>query len=78
MPSSHDQPTANTEQAEVKTLTLELVQVGQGWIVGTFKEDLTFEQLLPHGEVNPYSSEQTAIDAAKVWQEIRPEFSLSQ
>ena len=78
MPSSHDQPPASTEQAEAKTLTLELVQVGHGWIVGTYKEDLTFEKLLPHGEVNPYSTKLAAIDSAKIWQEIRPEFSLSQ
>ena len=78
MPSSHDQSPTSHNLAQAATLrTLELVQSGGGWIVGTYTEDQIFEQLLPHGEANPYSTEQAAIDAAKIWQEIRPEFSLS-
>ena len=77
MPSSHDQSSPKSEQAEAKSLTLALLQVGQGWIVGTYKEDHSFEKLLPYGEVNSSTTRQAAIEAAQVWQEIRPEFSLS-
>ena len=78
MPLSQDQSRPSTEQATALLLKLELLQVAHGWIVGTRREDSTFVKLLPHGEVAPYTTEQAASAAAKIWQDIRPEYSYSQ
>ena len=79
MPTLQDRSSnrQNEAQSANTSLMLQVVEVGDGWVVGTYKPDRSFEKLLPLGEVNPYCTQQSACEAAKVWQEIRPEFFLS-
>ncbi|MEQ6436344.1 hypothetical protein V8Z74_15120 [Comamonas sp. w2-DMI] len=46
-----------------------------GWVVGTYDETDSFEQLLPLGEIKPYTSYELALEAAKIWQTVQPEFT---
>lgn len=79
MPTLQDRSSSRQDGAHTakSSLVLRVVEVGNGWVVGTYKEDKSFEKLLPLGEVNPYYTQKSALEAAKIWQEIRPEFSLS-
>ena len=76
MPTLHDQPTnSQVEATSIPSMLLQVVKDGHGWVVGTFDDDQKFEKLLPHGEVNPYTSENAAQEAARIWVTLRPEFS---
>lgn len=75
--SCKDEPKDDSDLEKSKVVhKLQLINEGQGWIVGIYGSDNLFVKLLPHGEPKPYISEKTAREAALLLQEINPQYKL--
>ena len=56
--SCKDEPKDDSDLEKSKVVhKLQLINEGQGWIVGIYGSDNLFVKLLPHGEPKPYISE---------------------
>ena len=75
MPTFQLHPQTQSRNQRMPGKVLSIKPQDSGWVVGTYDESDCFEQLLPLGEIKPYRTYELAMEAAKIWQSIQPEFT---